>query len=126
MEILKLDVLLRKEPFKVALPSRCDDGRGGGTKKKPRRSTLIYKYMSQDDFLAQWDTSGHYIHNRPDWKDSIPSDEDATSSDDESANVGAQKEKEIGINSLCTAKTSISSSKDDTQEKGITPVYQSS
>lgn len=93
MEILKLDVLLRKEPFKVALPSRCDDGRGGGTKKKPRRSTLIYKYMSQDDFLAQWDTSGHYIHNRPDWKDSIPSDEDATSSDDESANVGAQKRK---------------------------------
>lgn len=93
MDILKLDVLLRKEPFKVALPSRSDDGRGGGTKKKPRRSTLIYKYLSQDDFLSQWDTSGHYIHNRPDWKDSIPSDEDATSSDDESANVGAQKKK---------------------------------
>lgn len=36
MEILKLDVLLRKEPFKVALPSRCDDGRGGGTKKKTK------------------------------------------------------------------------------------------
>ena len=47
MEILKLDVLLRKEPFKVALPSRCDDGRGGGTKKKPRRSTLIYKYVTR-------------------------------------------------------------------------------
>lgn len=82
--------------------------------------------MSQDDFLAQWDTSGHYIHNRPDWKDSIPSDEDATSSDDESANVGAQKRKRNWHQLLCTAKTSISSSKDDTQEKGITPVYQSS
>lgn len=73
--------------------------------------------MSQDDFLAQWDTSGHYIHNRPDWKDSIPSDEDTTSSDDESANVGAQKRKRNRHQLPMYCKDEHFLFKDDTQER---------
>lgn len=88
MEILSLDILLKKEPFKVALPVRGSGGSGGGgMQNPPTSSTIQYKYLSQDDFLAQWDTSGHYIHNRMDWRDTIAEDEFT------SEEIGMQQQK---------------------------------
>lgn len=90
--IISLDALLRKEPFKIALPTRRIEGRGRGGRITPRKSTMQWEYLSQDDFLAQWDPSGHYIYSREDWQDDyIPVEDNAS---DVATHVGEQGKKQ--------------------------------